>query len=222
MQVKPLLQGAGAVGVHGVRHVPETQRRPVRQMRKGTVFVQAWPSSEISEAPQAHTPPPPTTPMHAGHPPGFVGLQGERQTPAAHVSPTWQGVLALQAAQSAAPLVGMHTNSVEPCRPTQLAGEPITGWQVVAVQPAHSPWPLQHARQYARSGSTSSMMHMPQALQTFETSQRSPVLPVGLQVPPVHVYPGAQSVATVAGVHCIVQAVAGWQNALPLDEVAQL
>jgi hypothetical protein len=145
--VKPALQGVGALGLHEVRQVPETHRSPVRQIRSGTVFVQLCPSSDTSPAPQAQTPPPPESPMHAGHAPGFEGLHGDRHTPAAQINPAWHGVPALHAVHKAAPLVGMHTCSGEPDNGRQLAGEPMTGWQVVAVQPMHSPWPLQHDRQ---------------------------------------------------------------------------
>ena len=62
-------------------------------------------------------------------------------------------------------------------------------------QPVHNgPPPLQQARQNEMLGFVSSSAHALQPLQTAETSQRSPVLPVGTQVPAVHWYPGAQFV----------------------------
>jgi hypothetical protein len=84
-----------------------------------------------------------------------------------------------------APMDGKQMRSVEPEMPTQLVGKPPTGAQVVDVQPMHSgPRPLQHERQNDRFGSMLSMMQTPHIAQKFETSQRSPGAPVGVQVPP--------------------------------------
>jgi len=149
VQVKPPLQGTVAVGVQGVRHVPPTQRVPVRQSRMGTVVVHGWPSSEISLVPQAHTPPPEVSPTQAGQAPGLAGLHCERHSPAAQMRPDWHGLVALHAMQSATPppLDGRHTCSVD------WSGWQVPLAQVVAVHPAQSARPLQHARQNAMLGS---------------------------------------------------------------------
>lgn len=69
-------------------------------------------------------------------------------------------------------------------------------------QPVHNGAPLlQHARQNAIDGFASSVAHALHESQISETSQRSPVLPVGAHVPCEHSYPGAQFVATVCVVH---------------------
>ena len=100
------------------------------------------------------------------------------------------------------PVIGRHCVAVVPM-----------GWQLVAVQP----WqkgapPLQQARQNAIAGSTSSTAQAPQFWQNSATSQRSPGLPVGVQVPPTQPYPGAQVVATLVVVHWLVQVVVGEQK----------
>ena len=71
---------------------------------------------------------------------------------------------------------------------------------------------MQQARQKAIAGSTSSTAQAPQFWQNSATSQRSPGLPVGVHVPPVQPYPGAQLVATLAAVHWLVQVVVGEQK----------
>ena len=64
---------------------------------------------------------------------------------------------------------------------------PPTGLQVVVEQPMHSGAPLlQHARQKAIEVFSSSVAHALHDLQKSETSQRSPVLPVGVHVPLTH------------------------------------
>lgn len=148
-------------------------------MAMGGVTGQAWPSWAISAAPHAQTPPPPDNGPHAGQVPGLDGLHGARHNPATHNRPDWQGVVPLQAWHSAAPDAGTQTRAVSLDKPTHCVPEP----HVVAVQPMHPPRPLQHARQKARFASIASVMHIPHMLQTPETSQRSPTLPVGVQVP---------------------------------------
>jgi hypothetical protein len=65
---------------------------------------------------------------------------------------------------------------------------PFTGEQVVVEHPVQSGEPpLQHARQNAIVLFVSSVAHALHDLQYSDTSHRSPVLPVGVQVPPVHV-----------------------------------
>jgi hypothetical protein len=80
----------------------------------------------------------------------------------------------------------------------------------------HSPSALQHERQKPMLGSWSSGMQKLHPLHTSDTSQRSPGLPVGVHSPPWHAYPGAQSWATVAVVHWLVQAWVGTQNDCPV------
>ena len=64
---------------------------------------------------------------------------------------------------------------------------PPTGLHVVVEHPVHSGEPpLQHARQKAIWVFCSSLAQALQASQNSETSQRSPVLPVGTHVPDGH------------------------------------
>ena len=89
---------------------------------------------------------------------------------------------------------------------------PPTGLHVVVEQRVHCGAQLfQNARQNAINALTSSFAQALHDLQKSETSQRSPVLPVGVHVPETHEYPGAQFVATFAIVHWLVHALVGKQ-----------
>ena len=138
---------------------------------------------EISEALQAQMPEPPWA-RHAAHVPGLEGLQLARHSPPTQGVPAVQGAEVLQAWQTATPMNGKHNDSTPASRGRHAAGLPPTGAQVVAVQPEQLAAPLQQARQLALLASFGSRVQWLHDWQKFETSQRSPRPPVGVQVPP--------------------------------------
>jgi hypothetical protein len=112
----------------------------------------------------------------------------------------------------------MQTRSVPASSAVHEVGSAPCGAHVVELQLEHSPELLQHARQNEMFGFAESATHVLHGWQNPEASHRSPVAPVGVQRPPWQMYPGAQSVATVAAVHWLLQIVSGRQNVpLPLS-----
>lgn len=122
---------------------------------------------------------------HAGQVPGFEGSHPAWQVPPTQTLPPPQGIEVLQAWQTAGATVGRQTRCAPAGSALHTVGMPPSGLQVVAVQFAQLPRPLQHARQYAMLGLALSAVHEPQAWQNPDASQRSPGAPVGVHVPPM-------------------------------------
>lgn len=89
--------------------------------------------------------------------------------------------------------------------------------QLVFVQLLQNPSlaaPPQQGRQNARLAPEASLTHAKHALHTPSTSQRSPSLPLGRQVPLRHVKPTAHPSPAPAEVHCAEHDVFGTQYPL--------
>lgn len=156
---------------------------PVLQIASG-LLLQAWSTSAIS-AEHAQMLPVPSA-RHAGQVPGLAGSQPAWHAPPVQTLPAAHGVEVSHAWQSPGATVGRQTRSVPTGSALHTVGVPLTAAQVVAVQPAQLPRPLQQARQYARLGFAVSAVQVPQAWQKPDASQRSPTAPVGVHVPPWH------------------------------------
>jgi hypothetical protein len=210
-QTVPAAHEAGLACVQRWRQKLLMHERPVRQIASvGPELLHGWFTSAISALPQAQMPP--LMPRQAWHPPGFCGLHAARHFPATHWAPPAHGWAPLHAWQVAEPAPGKHSCSARIGIDRHWVACPPTAEHVVVEHPMHSGAPpLQHARQNAIAAFASSVAHALQLLQTSDTSQRSPTIPEGMQVPLGHTYPGAQLVAAVACVHWLVQAEVGKQ-----------
>jgi hypothetical protein len=186
VQENPAAHEPGTPSEHVSRQTPLMHLSPVRQMASGPLGAQRSLGPAISAGVQAQMPEAPWV-RQAGHVPGLVGLQLDLHRPPTHGVPAAHGEAVLQAWHEPPPIEGKHNDSLPPSKGRHAAGLPLTGAQVVAVQPVHSgDAPLQHSRQKEMFGSLPSTMHALHAWQKPETSQRSPSAPVGVQVPPWH------------------------------------
>ena len=145
--------------------------------------------------------------------PGAKGLQSEWQRPPLQVSPFWHGELVSHLLHTVLPELGTQTWSL----PFARAVQAVLGPQLVFEQLLQNPSlaaPPQQGRQNARLAPEASKTHARQALQTPSTSQRSPSLPLGRQVPLKQVNPTAHPSLAPAEVHWAEHEVFGTQYPL--------
>jgi hypothetical protein len=161
------------------------------------------PSPLISSG-HAHEPPPELSEKHAWHVPGVAGLHASRHRPATHASPSAHWLLLHGWQVPGAVLPGRQTLELPVVSETQVFIVPHAAL-VHASQKPPMPMPAQHTRQNDDGELALSLVHTLQASQTSDTVQGSPVSPRGVHVPPMHVYPLAQSVPVV---HWLVQVIA--------------
>jgi hypothetical protein len=121
---------------------------------------------------------------HAVHVPGEAGLQGARQVPAKHCSPSAHCPLLHAWQVVGAEVPGRHTLALPVDSPAHMLPVPQAVFAQVLQKPPR-PMPAQHGRQKERALEAFSRVHTLQDLQINETVQGSPGSPRGTQVPPV-------------------------------------